>query len=158
MSWSGWLGCPHKLFPFFRYERRPVCIGLGQIAFDVFVEIVPDAFAVLQQQLPMHNLGRLCIDLDQLVARNAKGAIAAERRFILGRVLGEHLFVLLGSEQVNRSIALGHKLRVAFHRFVVREKTDGIVALDGHAGFVDVEEGFGLSEYWQGQSDSENEQ
>jgi len=37
------------LFPLFGDEARPVSVGFGEIAFGVGVEVVADAFAVLQQ-------------------------------------------------------------------------------------------------------------
>src|SRR5215510_5302247 len=73
-------------FSFFLHEGGPVAVSFGQIALGVFVEIVANAFAVLEQQPAIHNLKRLYVDLDQFVPRDTVGAIAPKGRFIFRRI------------------------------------------------------------------------
>jgi hypothetical protein len=73
-------------FSLFLHEHGPVAVGLGQIALDVFVEIVADAFAVLEQQFAVHDLERVHVNLDQLVSRDAVRTVAAEGWFVFRRV------------------------------------------------------------------------
>ena len=47
--WSWWAALPYNLFPLFSDEAGPIGVGFGEIAFGVGVEVVADAFAVLQQ-------------------------------------------------------------------------------------------------------------
>src|SRR5436190_24148539 len=60
---------PYKLFPLFLDQSRPVRLGFREIAFGVLVEIVPHAFAVLEQQMPVHDLESIHINLDQFALR-----------------------------------------------------------------------------------------
>ena len=98
------------------------------------------------------------VNLHQLAFRDAVGAVAAEHRFVFGGVAHEKIAVLLRGEIVKCAVATEAEFWFALHRFTVSEKGDRIVALDGDAGFVEVEEAFGLGEGRQRQSQSEKQQ
>src|SRR5260370_37676374 len=134
----------YKLFPLFLDKSWLVRFGLREIAFGVLVEISPHAFAVLQQQPAIDDLEGVHVYLDQFSFRDTVGAVAAEYGFIFGRVALEQFAVLFRGEIVKRAVVSCGKLRLALHRLVVGKKCDRVVALDGDAGPVEIEEGFGL--------------
>ena len=112
----------------------------------------------MKQQPAIDDLEGFHINFHQLPFRDAVGAVAAESGFIFGRVALEKFAVLLRGEIVKRAFPFDRKFRLTLHRLAVSEKRDRVVALDGHAGFVQVEQGFGLGEGWQRQSPSEKQQ
>ena len=68
-------------------------LPFGLVDPAVLVEVVSHAFAVLEQQPPVHDLESVHINLDQFALREAVGAVTAERGFILCGILGEQIAV-----------------------------------------------------------------
>jgi hypothetical protein len=75
-----------------------------------------------------------------------------------GRVSVEKFLVFFGGEEVSCAPVFARNFRLAFDRLAVSEERDRVVALDGHTGFVEIEKGFGLGKYWQGQPQREEYQ
>jgi hypothetical protein len=132
-------------------ETGPVLLGFGEIPLSVFVELVSDAFAVLEDQAAIHDLKGVHVNFHEFVTGNAVGAIAAENRLEFGGRFIEEIFVFLRGKEVSGAVMLARELRSSFDRFMVGEERDRIVALDSNAGFVEVKEGLGLSQQWGGE-------
>ena len=138
-------------FTVFVDQAGPVHLGFGEIALGVLVEIVSDAFAVLEDQAAVHDLKGIHVNFYEFVAGNAISAVTAEYGFVFGGVLIEEVFVFLRGKEVSSAVMLARELRPSFDRFMVGEERDRIVALDGDTGFVEVEKGLGLGKQWGGE-------
>src|ERR1051325_5958432 len=114
-------------------EPGPVLVSLGEIPLSVLVEIVSDAFAVLEDQATIHDLKGVHVNFDELVSGNAVGAVTAENRFVFSGLFIEEVFVFLRGKEISSAFMLARELRSSFDRFMVGEEGDRIVALDGNA-------------------------
>src|SRR5204863_618366 len=84
---------PYSLFALPLHETRPVRVSLGEISLGILVEIVSNAFAVLQQQATFEDLESFWVDFDEFVARNPVGAKAPVRWLVLLRLFVEQRLV-----------------------------------------------------------------
>ena len=132
-------------------------LGLGEIPLSVLVEIVSDAFAVLEDQAAIHDLKGIHVNFDEFVPGNTVSAVATENRFEFGRLFIEEVFVFFGEKEVGSAVMLACEVRFSFDRLIVGEERDKIVALDSDAGFVEVKEGLGLGERGQRESQGEKQ-
>ena len=66
-------------------EGRPICVGLFQIAFDIFMPKFPSLFVVLENQTVMQDLKIFGHDDRKFVNRRSVSAETAELRFIFRR-------------------------------------------------------------------------
>lgn len=132
-------------------ETGPVLLGFGEIPLSVLVEIVSDAFAVLEDQAAIHDLKGVHVNLDEFVPGDAIRTVATENRFVFGGFLIEEFFVFFRGKEVGSAVMLARELRSAFDGLMVGEERDRIVALDSDAGFVEVEKGLGLGQQWGGE-------
>jgi hypothetical protein len=76
-------------------QFRPVGVGLLEVRGLVLGELALDVLVVLQEEPAIHDLPSVDLDREQLVDRDAVGAVAAVSRQILFRVLREGRFVFL---------------------------------------------------------------
>ena len=132
-------------------ETGPVCVGLSQVALSVLVEIASDGFAVLKDQAAIHDLKGVHVNFRELVAGNTVSTVTAEVRFVLSGFFIEEFFVFFRGKEVSSAVMLARELRSSFDWLMVGEERDRIVALDGDAGFVEVEQSLGLGQQWGGE-------
>src|ERR1043166_315549 len=138
-------------------EAGPVLLGLGEIPMSVLVEIVSNAFAVLEDQAAIHDLKGIHVNFDEFVPGNTVSAVATENRFVFGGLFIEEIFVFLRGKEVSSALLLACELRCSFDRFMVCEERNRIVALDSDPGFVEVNEGLGLGESGERESQGEKQ-
>jgi hypothetical protein len=137
---------PYKLFAALVDQAGPVHFGFGQVGLGIFIEVVPYAFTFLKDESAIHDLEGLGINLYQLIARYSVGAVTAKGRFVFGGVFIKVSLVLRGREVISRTGPGAFELGFAFNRFAISKERDRVVALDGEAVFVEVEEGLCLGE------------
>src|SRR6266700_4058829 len=75
-------------------QSRPVCVGLLQVAFDVFVPKVPSLLVVLQNQSIVQDLEIFDLDGREFVDGRSIPTETAKLGFVFSRRFLEQLFVL----------------------------------------------------------------
>src|SRR5262249_21222436 len=110
------------------------------------VEIVSDAFAVLEEQAAIDDLKGVHVNFHEFVAGNAVGAVAAENGFVFGRLFVEEVFMFLRGKKISSAVMIAREFRCSFDRFMLSGNRSRIVALDSNTGFVEVKKGLGLGQ------------
>mmetsp|Transcript_9846 Transcript_9846/g.15137 ORF Transcript_9846/g.15137 Transcript_9846/m.15137 type:complete len:778 (+) Transcript_9846:2399-4732(+) len=114
-------------------EIRPVLVSLGQIAFALLDPFLKCLFGGEEHEPRVGHRKDLRFDVLQGVAGQGVGAVAPERRDVLRRGLREDVPRPRRCEVVNGVVVHGRERRAPWHRLRLREEGHGIVALEGHA-------------------------
>ena len=138
-------------FSFFLHQAGPVTVSLCQIAFGVLIKIVPDAFAVLEQQSTVHDLKGFYINLYQFVSRYAICAKTTEGRLVFRWVGFKQIAMLSRGEVIEGPIVADLEFRLTLDGLALGKKPDWVVALKANATFVEVQQRLVLRQEGQGQ-------
>src|ERR1041385_5655975 len=99
---------------------------------------LPGLLIVLHDKATVQDLEILDLARRQFVNRSGITTEAAELWGILGRVLLEGLLVGRGDELIGAASVSGGELRIAPDRLVIGEVANRVVALQGKASVIDV--------------------